>query len=246
MSFFVLQVISYWGIRDPVSMLTHLVGALVALGATLVMVRRARQAGRKGRAVAVYGTCVVLALTASATFHLVETTSPRFTLFLKIDHAAVFLVVAGTGTAIYESIGARWSDVLIGAMWVMNLAAIAVKLLIWPVAPWLTAVIYVGVGWTSSAGLGLVVDASNWQRLYDFVVGMLVLTLGAIVFATEWPVLWPGVIEGHEVFHILVLIGLGYHGCFVYQHCTGWAVWQGLSASDETADLARGSAGPTG
>ena len=234
---FMLQVISYWGIRDPVSTMTHLLGALAALAATVVLVRRARRAGHKGRAVTVYGVCVVLALAASATFHLVDATSPRFTLFHKIDHAAIFLVVAGTGTAIYESIGARWSDVLIAATWVVNLTAIVVKLLLWPVTPWLTATIYVSVGWTSSAGLGVVVPAARWHRLYHFLVGMVVLTLGAVVFVTEWPNPWPGVIEAHEVFHMLVLIGLGYHGCFVYQHCTGRSAWADLADYDDADEM---------
>jgi len=223
---FILQITSYWGIRDPVSMFTHLVGALVAIGVTVVLVQRVRREGRRGRAVAVYGACVIVALAASATFHIVETTSHRFTLFNKIDHAAIFLVVAGTGTAIYETIGARWADLLIAATWVVNLAAIAIKLLVWPMAPWMTAMIYVGVGWTSSVGLWIVVHSSNWHQLYLFVVGAVVLTLGAVVFATEWPVLWPGVIEGHEVFHILVVIGLGFHGRFVYKYCARQNAWQ--------------------
>lgn len=221
---FVLQVISYWGIRDPVSMLTHLVGALIALVATMVLVQRVRREGRRGRAVVVYGTCVVVALAASAAFHHVEATSQRFVLFLKIDHAAIFLVVAGTGTAIYEAVGSRWSDALIVATWGVSLAAITIKLLIWPMTPWMTAMIYVGVGWTSSAGLGIA--HVSWRQLYHFMVGAVVLTLGAIVFATEWPVLWPGVIEGHEVFHVLVIIGLGFHGRFVFEHCTRSAAWQ--------------------
>lgn len=216
----VLQTISYWGIRDPVSMLTHSVGALVAIAAAIVLVRRVRQTGRRGRAVAVYGACVVVALTASAVFHLIEASSARFTLFNKIDHAAIFLVVAGTGTAVYEAIGTRWTEVLIGATWAVNLAAAVTKLLVWPMTPWMTALIYVGVGWISSAGLGVVLLRSSWQQLVLFIAGAVVLTLGAVVFVTEWPVLWPGVVEGHEVFHLLVVIGLGLHGAFIYQYCS--------------------------
>jgi hemolysin III len=216
----VLQTISYWGIRDPVSMLTHSVGALVAIGAAVMLVRRVRQTGRQGRAVAVYGACVIIALTASALFHMIEASSSRFTLFNKIDHAAIFLVVAGTGTAVYEAIGTRWAEVLIGATWVVNLAAVIVKLLIWPTTPWMTALIYVVVGWTSSAGLGVVLLRSSWQQLSLFIAGAVVFTLGAVVFAADWPVIWPGVVESHEVFHVLVMGGLALHGAFIYQYST--------------------------
>lgn len=232
----VLQIIPYWGIRDPVSMLTHLVGALMAIGTTIVLVRRARREGRRGRAVAIYGTCVAVALAASATFHIVNATSERFTLFNKIDHATIFLVVAGTGTVIYEAIGARWSELLIVATWIVNLIAIAVVLIVWPLTPWMTAMTYVGVGWTSSAGLGVVIHSSDWRQLRLFLVGIVVLTLGAVVFAMDWPVLWPGVIEGHEVFHILVIIGLGFHGRFVYKHCVHRETWQEGRAHEDTSE----------
>ncbi len=214
-----LQTISYWGIRDPVSMFTHALGALLAMAATVVLVRRVRQSGRRGRAVAVYGVCVVIALMASALFHGIDAASARYTLFNKIDHAAIFLVVAGTGTAIYEALGARWSELLIGATWGVNLTAVAVKLIVWPMAPWGTALMYLGVGWTSSAGLGVVLHRSSWHQLSLFLAGAGVFTLGAVVFVTEWPVLWPGVVEGHEVFHVLVVMGLALHGAFIYQYC---------------------------
>jgi channel protein (hemolysin III family) len=218
-AFTLLQVIPYWGIREPVSMVTHLAGAIGAVLATIVLVRRARRAGRRGRAVVVYGVSVALALGASAAFHYVGSEYAQFSLLNKSDHAAIFLVVAGTGTVIYNALAERGAELLIAATWGVNLTAMTVKLVFWPLAPWLTAALYVSVAWISSTGLH-VIQRPRGAPLRHFIAGMVVLTVAAFVFVLEWPSMWPGVVESHELFHVLVLFGLGLHGRFVYLHCS--------------------------
>jgi len=215
-----LEIFSLWGIREPFSTVSHAFGALVALGATVVLVRRARGQGRPGWAMAVYGGTVVLAFTASALFHYVETSPSRLDLYGKIDHVAIFLLIAGTGTAIYSALEARWADHLLALTWGLTLLAIVVELTVDSLGGWKIAVIYLTVGWTCSLGLFATAQFAPWRRLRSFVIGALVFSVGAVVFATEWPVLWPGVIEDHEVFHVLVLIGEAFHFHFVYRYCT--------------------------
>ncbi len=59
----------------------------------------------------------------------------------------------------------------------------------------------------AAPGFFELVRVAGWQRLRLLTGGLVVYIIGAVVFATEWPVLWPGFIEGHEMFHGLVLIG---------------------------------------
>lgn len=215
-----LEIISVWGIREPFSTLSHALGALAALGATVFLVRRARKQGLQGRAVAVYGATVVLALAASALFHYVEVPPSRLAFYGKIDHIAIFLVIAGTGTAVYSALESRWADRLVAILWGLTLLAIAVKMAVESLGGWKIALIYLALGWAGTMGLISVARSHSWRPLRSFIAGGLVFSVGAIVFATKWPVLWPGVIEGHEVFHVLVLIGEAFHFHFVYQYCT--------------------------
>lgn len=215
-----LEIISVWGIREPFSTLSHALGAVVALAATIFLVRRAREQGLKGRAVAVYGTTVALALGASALFHYVEVSPSRLELYAKIDHIAIFLVIAGTGTAIYSALTSRWTDQLIAVIWGLTIVAISVVMTEESLGGWKLASIYLAMGWVVSIGLFAVAQLGTWRRLRSFIAGALVFSVGAIVFATEWPVLWVGVMEGHEVFHVLVLIGEAFHFHFVYWYCT--------------------------
>lgn len=90
--------------RDPVSMGTHLAGVLLGLVATVVLLRRVRRNGRPGLGVGMYGLLMTLAFSASALFHYVDAGSPRFELYNKLDHVAIFLMIAGTGTAIYSAL----------------------------------------------------------------------------------------------------------------------------------------------
>lgn len=205
--------------RDPVSMGSHLVGALLSVAATYVLLRRVRRNGATGVGVGTYGLMMTLAFSASALFHYVDPGSPRYELYNKLDHVAIFLMIAGTGTAIYSALQARWTDYLTGALWGCALLGILLQLTYWSMPEWSTAMIYLIVGWLGSLG----VVGIRWTResrpVGLFLLGALVFSLGAVVYAVGWPSIWTGVIEAHEVFHGLVLMGAALHYGFVYRHC---------------------------
>lgn len=206
--------------RDPFSMGSHLLGAVLSLIATVYLLRRARRNGLRGLGVGIYGLSMTLAFGASALFHYVDPASARYELFNKLDHAAIFLMIAGTGTAIYGSLQTVWSRRLTGLLWAFTGLGIVLKLTLWPMQPWLTASIYLTLGWLGSMGLVMIGRTIGWQWIQLFVLGGIAYSVGAIIFAVNWPVLWPGVIGAHEVFHILVLLGAGLHFGFIYRYCT--------------------------
>lgn len=223
MSFFLLEVIPRWGLRQPVSTMSHLLGTVLGVGALAALIWRAQQRGMPGRAVwalAVYGVSIALGFAASALFHAPMLSSEELVLYKKLDHAAIFVMIAGTSTAFYGALRTRWAGPMIGALWVICLGALALKMQIWPMPRWLTALTYVTIGWCALIGVLVIVRAVGWHRMQPLLWGAAVLTVGAAVFALRWPVLWPGVVEGHEVFHLLTLLGVGIHFAFIYKTCT--------------------------
>lgn len=202
--------------RDPISMVSHLVGAILSLGGTGVLVRQARQNGMRGVAVGAYGLMMTFAFSASALFHFVDAESARYDFYNKLDHSAIFLMIAGTGTAVYGALRAQWADRLTGALWTVSLLGMGLQLAFWSMPEWLTAVIYLVVGWMGSLGV-VAIGRGGERSLRLFLIGAGVFSFSAVVYAVDWPSLWMG---AHEVFHLLVLIGAGFHFRFVYRHCT--------------------------
>jgi hemolysin III len=224
--------------RDPFHVATHLLGVLFSLAATYVLVRRARRNGMQGRGVGVYGLMMSVAFSASVLFHFVEDGSPRYDLYNKLDHSAIFLMIAGTGTAIYAAFQARWTDYLTGALWTVALMGILLKLTLWPMPDWLTASIYVAVGWLGGIGVLALARRADARPVSLFVVGAVVFSLGGVVYAVGWPSPWAQVVGPHGVFHVLVLAGAAFHVGFVYRHCTDPIIAGGTTRTQQTRSAA--------
>lgn len=212
-----------WHIREPFSALSHLLGALLGLVATVALVRRARKRGlgRWGvRRMAAYGLTLVFVFAASAAFHFPTWPKEDLVLLKKLDHAAIFLTIAGTCTAIFGAVRTRWATYLTVATWLAAVIGGVLKMLIWPMPLWLTAAIYLAVGWTAASGLVALMSEMEPVHKRLLAGGSAAFTVGAGVFAAQWPVLWRGVLEAHELFHVLVLAGAALFFTFVYRFCT--------------------------
>jgi hypothetical protein len=81
--------------------------------------------------------------------------------------------------------------------------------------------LYLGMGW-----IGAYTGLSVWRRFgYSFMApilwGGVAYSIGAVLEFLRWPILVPGVVQWHEVFHVAVLIGLGFHWSFIYAIADG-------------------------
>lgn len=219
----VAEVISFWGIRDPFSMLSHSAGALLAALGLVVLLRRAaarRLSWRACLVIAVYAGSLIIAFTASALFHYFPRDAQELVFFKKLDHAAIFILIAGTCTVLLNAACADRRRTLIAACWIVAISALILKMIIWPMSLWMSASVYLAVGWTAAAS---VLNAMRHVTLDDLrllIGGMVVYSLAAVVFAAEAPVVWSGVIEGHELFHLMTLAAAAMHFQFVHQYCT--------------------------
>jgi hemolysin III len=191
-------------LRDPVSSASHLVTAVWAVYATLIMCRlTARQPGRQ-LAVAIYGASMVLLYLASGTFHGLHYATPeehRF--FQRLDQSAIFLLIAGTCTPVLAVLlDGAWRVRFLQTVWVLALTGIAC---LWalPKAPHAVTVgVYMALGWVGFLSVPLYARAVGWRALTWVWVGTVFYTLGAVCELTEWPVIVPGFVQSHEVLHL--------------------------------------------
>lgn len=190
----------------------HLVAAPLSAVATLVLVAMAP--GHLRPAAIVFAVTTVLLFGISAVYHRGRF-SPRVTAILqRWDHANIFLVIAGSASpfavAMLEPGPAR---TLLALLWAGAVGGAALRLL-WVHAPrWLFVPMYLALGWASAMYLpGFLSSQLLPAPHHAWVIGLIVLggvlyTIGAGVFATRWPNPSPRWFGFHEVFHSFTLGG---------------------------------------
>src|SRR5512138_3771904 len=121
---------------------SHAIAAVVALGGWIALVVSAAP-GRARTAAAVYGATLVALFTISALYHR-PTWAPRQRLvWRRLDHSAIFLLIAGTYTPFCLLLGGTAGAVELAVVWGGAIAGV-VQSVAWPTAPKpLIAVVYV-------------------------------------------------------------------------------------------------------
>jgi hemolysin III len=199
-------------LREPVNGLTHLVAAVIAFVGTIVLAYLAKDDPAKLVSLCLYGFTLVLMFSASAIYHLTRA-GPRATLFLrKLDHSAIYLLIAGTYTPIclYYFTG-FWRFGILAVIWSLGLIGITVKLFVISAPRWLTASVYLLMGWLSIAAIGEILSTMPPGALAWLLAGGLFFTGGAVVYVLKKPDLFPGVFGFHEIWHIFVILGAFSH-----------------------------------
>jgi channel protein (hemolysin III family) len=203
----------YW-VADPVSSVTHLVGAVVVALATPLLLDRSR--GGHRLSLAIFSLAAVLLLSCSAMFHWAKAPEARHAL-QRLDHAAIFILIAGTFTPIHTLLFkglARWG--MLCLIWTIAAAGIVLKLAFFETCPtWLGIGAYVAMGWLGLYAMAALSLRYGVRFMWPLLLGGIVYTFGAALELAEWPVLWPGVVRPHELFHLAVLAGLGCHWWFI-------------------------------
>lgn len=211
------------GFSEPFSSLSHLLGAGVFAVLSVLLLRRGR--GRRWRVVslAVFSFGAVFLLSMSGVYHLLGPNGIAREVMRRLDHAAIFVLIACSFTPIHTIMfrgWGRWGMLLL--IWTIAVVGITLKMVFFDaVYSSMNLTLYLGMGW-----LGLFSGIALWNRYgFQFVQAVLwggvAYSVGAIMSAINWPVLVTGVVQGHEIFHVAVLIGLGFHWAFIYQIADG-------------------------
>jgi hemolysin III len=189
--------------------------AVVLLGAWLVSFGRTP---REIVPLAIYAVSLTLMYGISALYHLPDWSPGIRIWWRRADHAAIFILIAGTATpfcklALPPEAGHR----LLWTMWLG--AGIGVgQSLFWPHAPKaLAASLYLALGWLGSPYLPVFFESIGFRGTAYVLGGGLIYTAGALVYALKKPDPWPRTFGYHEVFHALVILGSIGHFLGVYE-----------------------------
>ncbi len=189
---------------------SHQIAALVALIAGSALVSLTRSPAARDSAIA-YTVCLTALFTISAAYHRPTWGPTMRTWMRRLDHAGIFLFIAGTYTPLSLALSADDGATLRAVVWAGALAGV-VQSLVWVTAPKpLIAVIYVVLGWSIIPYIGRMYAAVGAWPLALVLGGGVVYSLGALVYAKKRPDPWPAVFGYHEVFHALVITAAVLH-----------------------------------
>jgi hemolysin III len=160
----------------------------------------------------IYGLSLVLMFSASSAYHLIQSNARVVQWLRKLDHSAIYVLIAGTYTPIcLHFFDGFWRWGMLGIIWGMALIGVTVKLFVIKAPRWITAGVYLIMGWLSIAAIQEMVRAIPVGALVWLFAGGLFFTIGAIIYVTKKLDFVPGVFGFHEVWHIFVILGCASH-----------------------------------
>jgi hemolysin III len=169
-------------------------------------------AGRRFWATVVYASSLSALLGVSALYHRITWSPSRRRWIGRLDHSMIHVLIAGTYTPFgMVALSDTLAAFLLRVAWGGAAAGITLHVL-WHDAPkWVSACVYVAMGWVGIAALPSLVAQTGWTPVALLVVGGLVYSLGALVYAVRRPDPVPAVFGYHEVFHTLVVVAATAH-----------------------------------
>jgi hemolysin III len=181
----------------------------LALGTTLIV---AAPAGRAKVAAAIYAFAVSGLLGTSALYHRVTWSKRTRAWMRRLDHSMIFVLIAGTYTPFALLVlSGSLARAILTVVWAGAAGGIVLKLA-WITAPrWLTAGVYVALGWVAIAAMPDLAGTLGAAAVALLAGGGLLYTAGAVIYAVKRPNPLPTVFGYHEIFHALVIAAAAAH-----------------------------------
>jgi hemolysin III len=166
---------------------------------------------RASVAAAIYAASVSALFGVSAIYHRVTWTGPARRRMRRLDHAMIFLLIAGTYTPVgLLVLQGTLATVVLAVVWGGAMAGIVLELA--RTGPrWLGVAVYLALGWVAVVTMPQLFVRLGIAGGLLIVAGGLVYSAGAAVYALRRPDPVPAVFGYHEVFHLLVVVGVAAH-----------------------------------
>ncbi len=153
----------------------------------------------------IYGATLIVLYGASTLYHSVTVPDIKKVL-QKIDHAAIYLLIAGTYTPFtLISLRGGWGWTLFGLVWTIAIAGIVMELVVKRRYKGISIGLYLGLGWLGMIAIKPILASVEPGGLILLLVGGLFYSLGVIFYV------WNTLVYHHAIWHLFVLAGSAFH-----------------------------------
>ena len=209
-------------LKDPGSAITHFIGMMMALLATIpLLVKAAREPDWLHLiALSVFALSMFLLYTASTTYHSLDISAKVNRRLQKVDHMMIFVMIAGSYTPIcLIALHNRIGYILCGLVWSVAILGILLKGL-WITCPkWLSSVLYIGMGWLCVLAFVPIFHSLPRAGFGWLLAGGIIYTVGGIIYGLKLPLFNARHKDfgSHEIFHVFIMLGSTCH--FILMYC---------------------------
>jgi hemolysin III len=167
-------------------------------------------------ALLIYGLSLMALFGTSAAYHLLARTDSAQRIMRRLDHSMIFVQIAGTYTPVcLIALPPRWGYPILVAIWAAAVLGIVVKLVAGARLLRISNALYIIMGWVALAALPVILNHFSTGEFILLVVGGVIYTVGALLFAIRKPALKPEVFGYHEVWHGFTVAAAAAHFAMV-------------------------------
>ena len=215
--------LTFGKMQNPVRGILHGTAAVLSVAGGIVLWVRSAGDPSRQLALLVFALSLVALYAASSLYHSVPWRSVWKARMQRLDHAMIYVLVAGTYTPITLVVLEGWPRwTAFGATWAIASVGIGQKLCRPAVGDWFSITMQTIQGWLALPLLGPLAHQLPWGALLQVVLGGVLYTLGMALFVSKRPRLWPRVFSYHELFHVFVVAGSAVHYAVMFRYVAGF------------------------
>ncbi|MDP4127464.1 MAG: hemolysin III family protein [Bacillota bacterium] len=194
--------------KEPVNTWTHFIPFMAAIVGLVFLIILSKNDLSKLITMTIYGFSMIALYGASSVYHWVRTTPSKELILKKIDHIAIYLLIAGSYTPVfYYGLQGAWRWTMLIAVWTLAIIGMILKLWFIHIPRYVSSAFYVSLGWIALVPFFQLINHLEIGAIILMAVGGVAYTIGAIIYATKIFDFFPKRFGFHEIFHLFIAAG---------------------------------------
>src|SRR6266487_160871 len=187
---------------------SHAIATAASIALTIELCWLSREDIPRLLSMLIFGLSMIELYTVSALYHIINWSIAKRRVWRAIDHANIFVLIAGTYTPLCFNILTGWvRETILIVIWLLALTGISLSIFKLKFSRRIITALYISVGWVAGLALPAFLAVLPWIAVATLISGGMLYTIGAVIYARKKPDPFPKVWGYHEIFHLFVIAG---------------------------------------